>query len=75
MTEECGEVARVMNHLYGDKKIKNSEELTDLGDELADLLFSIVCIANDSKISLEEAWVRKVEKIYGRDNERFKRKM
>lgn len=75
MTEECGEVARVMNHLYGDKKIKNSEELKDLGDELADLLFSIVCIANDSKISLEEAWVRKVEKLYGRDNERFKRKM
>lgn len=64
-----------MNHLYGDKKIKQSEGLKDLGDELADLLFSIVCIANDSKISLEEAWIRKVEKLYGRDNERFKRKM
>ena len=75
MTEECGEVARVINHIYGDKKKKDNEELKDLGDELIDLFFTIVCIANDSKISLEEAWKRKLEKLYGRDNNRFKKKM
>lgn len=71
MTEECGEVARVINLLYGDKKKKDGE---DLEDELADLLFTIICIANDQNISLTEAHERKLEKIYGRDNNRFKKK-
>ncbi len=74
MTEECGEVARVINHLYGDKKKKDGETLEDLEDELADLLFTIICIANDQNISLTEAHERKLEKIYGRDNNRFKKK-
>lgn len=74
MTEEVGEVARVINHLYGDKKKKDGETLKDLEDELADLLFTIICIANDQNISLTEANERKLEKIYSRDNNRFKRK-
>ena len=74
MTEECGEVARVINHLYGDKKKKDGESLNELEDELADLLFTIICIANDQNISLAKAHERKLEKIYGRDNNRFKRK-
>lgn len=48
MTEECGEVvARVMNYLFGDKKKKDGEALKDLEAELADLLFTIICIANN----------------------------
>lgn len=74
MAEECGEVARVMNNLYGDKKKKDGETLKDLEDELADLLFTIICIANDQKISLTEGHERKLEKLYGRDNNRFTRK-
>lgn len=74
MTEECGEVARVMNHLYGDKKKKDGENLQTLEDELADLLFTIICIANDQNISLAAAHERKLEKIYNRDNNRFKKK-
>lgn len=74
MTEECGEVARVMNHLYGDKKKKEGETLNNLEEELADLLFTIICIANDQKISLAEAHERKLDKLYNRDNHRFKRK-
>lgn len=70
----CGEVARVMNHLYGDKKIEKSEELKDLGEELGNLLFTIVCIVNASEISLEEIWSRKLDKLYGRDNDRFPKK-
>lgn len=72
--EECGEVARVMNHLYGDKKIKKSEKLSPLDEVLGDLLFSIVSFTSAFKISLEEIWERKVEKLYGRDNERFQKK-
>lgn len=74
MTEECGEVARVMNYLYGDKKKKDGENLQTLEDELADLLFTIICIANDQNISLAAAHERKLEKIYNRDNNRFKKK-
>ncbi len=74
MTEECGEVARVMNYLYGDKKKKEGETLEDLKEELADLLFTIICIANDQNISLVEAHERKLEKIYHRDNNRYQRK-
>ncbi len=74
MTEECGEVARVMNNLYGEKKKKDGENLNDLEEELGDLLFTIICIANDQNISLTKAHERKLEKIYNRDNNRFTRK-
>lgn len=74
MTEECGEVARVMNHLYGDKKKKDGESLENLEEELADLLFTIICIANDHNISLTEGHERKLKKLYTRDNNRFDRK-
>lgn len=74
MTEECGEVARVMNYLFGDKKKKDGETLKDLEDELADLLFTIICIAIDQNISLSEAHERKLEKLYNRDNNRYKKK-
>lgn len=74
MTEELGEVSRVINDLYGDKKKKDGENLRKLEEELGDLLFTIICMANDQKISLNDAHNRKLEKIYGRDNNRFKRK-
>ena len=74
MTEECGEVARVMNYLYGDKKPKKGENIGDLEEELADLLFTIICIANDQKISLSAAHDRKMKKIYSRDSNRFTKK-
>lgn len=73
MTEECGEVARVMNYLYGDKKKKDGETIDNLEDELADLLFTIICIANDQGISLSDAHERKINKLYTRDNNRFKK--
>ncbi len=74
MTEELGEVSRVINNLYGDKKKKEGEHLKDLEEELGDLLFTIICMANYHNISLNDAQERKLEKIYGRDNNRFKRK-
>lgn len=74
MTEELGEVSRVVNNLYGDKKKKDGEMLKDLEEELGDLLFTIICMANDQKISLNAAHNRKIGKLYNRDNNRFKKK-
>lgn len=72
--EESGEVARVINCLYGDKNAKEGEGLKKLEEELGDLLFTIICMANAHNISLNEAFERKMQKAYGRDNNRYKRK-
>lgn len=74
MTEEVGEVARVINRMYGDKKSKDGENLKDLEEELGDLLFTLVCMANAEKIDLLTAYERKMDKVLKRDNNRFERK-
>lgn len=74
MTEEVGEVSRVINNMYGDKKKKDSENLKDLEEELGDLLFTLVCMANSENIDLNTAYNRKMEKVLKRDNNRFSRK-
>ncbi|MFX1256447.1 MAG: nucleotide pyrophosphohydrolase [Promethearchaeota archaeon] len=69
--EEIGEVAREINHLEGfkPKKIKKSE--SNLGEELADLFFSIICLANNYNIDLEQELYRVLEKFSNRDDKRF----
>ena len=75
LTEEVGELAREINHLYGTKKKKDSEDKTELADELIDVLFTLICIANDEKINLESAWQRMVDKkMNKRDKDRFDKK-
>lgn len=75
LTEEVGELAREINHLYGTKKKKNSEDKAELADELIDVLFTIICIANDENINLEASWQKMVnEKMNKRDKDRFDRK-
>lgn len=74
LTEEVGEVARLINHTYGPKKKKSSELEQDLGEELADVIWTIVCMANSHNINLDEAFERVVQKAYGRDNDRFDKK-
>ena len=74
MTEEVGEVARVMNNIYGDKKKKDDENEKHLEEELGDLLFTLVCMANAEKIDLSKAFERKMDKVTNRDNNRWERK-
>ncbi len=74
LTEETGEVAREMNHLFGDKKKRSDEETKGLGQELADVIFTICCIANSERINLEEEWNRMMEKITSRDKDRHIKK-
>jgi NTP pyrophosphatase (non-canonical NTP hydrolase) len=67
LTEEVGEVARVMSRLYGDQSFKEKEAQKELGDELADVLWVVLCIANQTGVNLTEALQKNVEKKTQRD--------
>ena len=72
LTEENGELAREINYRYGPKKKKATEEPQNLGDEMADIIFSIVCLANSLDIDLDKHFDRVMDKCYGRDKDRWK---
>lgn len=74
MTEEVGEVARIINRIYGSKKAKMEESIVDLEEELADVFFTIVCMTNSQGIDLTKAFERKMNKVYKRDSSRFEKK-
>jgi NTP pyrophosphatase (non-canonical NTP hydrolase) len=67
LTEEVGEVARIISRKYGDQSFKQSDEKADLGDELADVLFVLICLANQTGIDLTEALHKNLEKKTARD--------
>jgi NTP pyrophosphatase (non-canonical NTP hydrolase) len=72
LTEEVGEVARIMARQYGEQSFKNNENENKLGDELADVLFVLICIANQTGVNLEEAFQKNMEKKSQRDKLRHK---
>ena len=72
LTEEVGEVARLMSRLYGDQSFKKSEEGKALSDELADVLWGLLCIANQTGVDLTEALEKNFEKKTGRDGDRHR---
>lgn len=74
LTEEVGELAREINHLYGEKPKKSSEEEGNLALELADILFILCCMANSMDISLEEAFRQMMAKYQQRDADRWTKK-
>jgi len=67
LTEEVGEVARLMSRLYGDQSFKESEAKKELGDELADVLWVVLCIANQTGVDLSDALQKNFEKKTTRD--------
>jgi len=72
LMEEVGEVARIMSRRYGEQSEKESDKNKDLGDELADVLFVLTCIANQTGVDLTEALEKNLEKKTKRDSERHK---
>jgi len=72
LVEEVGELARIMSRTYGDQSFKKSDEAYDLADELADVLFVLICIANQTGVDLTEALERNLEKKTGRDRDRHR---
>ncbi len=74
LTEEVGELAREINHRYGEKTKKPDEPPGDMALEIADVLFVLICIANREGIDLQEAFDRMMRKIEVRDADRWTRK-
>lgn len=72
LMEEVGEVARIMARRYGEQSEKESDKNKDLGDEFADVLFVLICLANQTGIDLEEALKKNLEKKTNRDHDRHK---
>ncbi|WP_346855937.1 nucleotide pyrophosphohydrolase [uncultured Draconibacterium sp.] len=72
LTEEVGEMARIIARLYGDQSFKKSDENYNLGDEMADVLWVLICLANQTGVDLNEAFLKNMEKKTTRDKERHK---
>jgi NTP pyrophosphatase (non-canonical NTP hydrolase) len=74
LTEEVGELAREINHRFGQKTKKPEEPEGDLALEMADILFVLICLANREGIDLQEAFDRMMQKVTTRDNSRWRKK-
>ncbi|RZK73559.1 MAG: pyrophosphatase [Pedobacter sp.] len=72
LMEEVGEVARIMSRKYGEQSFKKSDEAVDLGDEMADVLFVLICLANQTGIDLTSALEKNLVKKNVRDADRHK---
>lgn len=72
LTEEVGEVARIMARRYGEQSFKKTDEGYDLADEFADVLFVLICLANQTGVDLTEALEKNLQKKTGRDKNRHK---
>jgi NTP pyrophosphatase (non-canonical NTP hydrolase) len=72
LTEEVGEVARIISRNYGDQSFRKGENSGDLADELADVLFVLICIANQTGVDLSDALKKNLEKKTNRDSTRHK---
>ncbi len=70
LVEEVGEVARIVSRTYGDQSFKDKEKELDLSDELADVLFVLICLANQTGVDLTSAFLRNLEKKTVRDASR-----
>lgn len=70
LTEEVGEVARIIARRYGEQSEKESDKNKDLGEELADVVFVVLCLANQTGIDLQAAFDKKMDLKTGRDHDR-----
>ena len=70
LTEEIGELARIMSRTYGDQSFKDSDKAENLADEMADVLWVLICLANQTGVNLTEAFAKNIEKKTKRDSKR-----
>jgi len=70
LTEEVGEVARIIARRYGEQSEKESDKSKDLGEELADVIFVAICLANQTGVDLQSAFTKKLDFKYDRDHDR-----
>lgn len=70
LTEEVGELARIMARTFGDQSFKKSDEGKDMADEMADVLWVLICLANQTGVDLNEAFLKNIEKKTSRDKDR-----
>ncbi|MFV0467503.1 MAG: nucleotide pyrophosphohydrolase [Dysgonomonas sp.] len=70
LTEEIGELARIMSRTYGDQSFKDSDKAENLADEMADVLWVLICLANQTGVNLTEAFASNIEKKTKRDSKR-----
>ena len=74
LAEEVGELARELNHRFGPKKKKATEDSKEIGDEIADIIFTLVCLANSLHINLDKSFDKMMDKLNGRDKDRWEKK-
>jgi NTP pyrophosphatase (non-canonical NTP hydrolase) len=72
-TEELGELAREINNRYGPRIKKSPQDTADIGGEICDVIFAMICLANSQGIDLDEFWKKKMDKCYGRDKDRWEK--
>lgn len=72
LTEEVGELARIMARTYGDQSFKESDKSKDMADEMADILWVLICLANQTGVDLTQALKKNIEKKTIRDKDRHK---
>jgi len=72
LTEEVGEMARIISRTYGEQSFKESDKKGNLSDEMADVLFVLICLANQTGVDLTDALQKNIEKKTNRDSERHK---
>jgi NTP pyrophosphatase (non-canonical NTP hydrolase) len=70
LMEEVGELARIFSRKFGEQSFKNDEEEQNMADEMADVLFVLICLANQTGVNLEDAFKKNLEKKSNRDDER-----
>ena len=74
LTEEIGELAREINHNFGPKKKKDSENVKNISDEISDVFFTLICMANSLDVDMNDAFEKTMEKISSRDKDRWEKK-
>jgi NTP pyrophosphatase (non-canonical NTP hydrolase) len=72
LTEEVGEVARIISRRYGEQSEKESDKSKDIGEELADVIFVVLCLANQTEVDIQKAFDKKMQLKSQRDIERHK---